>query len=109
MAVARQRHVAQIMMVPVMIRRSFSSLEEKKTTRPSLLTYARAVEGCVVRMLTRGSLPEHSDAGEAACGRAPPPSSVEVATRPLASAGTLHALRSVAYASTHASTCEAHD
>ena len=57
---------------------NFHSFEEKKTTRPSLLAYARAVEGCVVRMLTRGSLPEHSDAGEAACGRAPPPSSVEV-------------------------------
>jgi len=51
----------------------------KKSGKPILLTYARAVEGCAVRMLVRGSQPTGSDdEGEAACGHAPPPTSAEV-------------------------------
>lgn len=57
---------------------NFHSYDVNHHGEPSLAVYARAVAGCSVRMLVRGSRPESSDRGKAACGHAPPPSQTEV-------------------------------
>lgn len=52
----------------------YHSYDVDSLGKPSLDTYARAVAGCSVRMLVRGSEPNSTDGGLAACGHSPPPS-----------------------------------